>query len=861
MNVLTQLAAHHKLSVVTVFFALGIAAGHYLPIPPTLWPLTTLLLSLTIIALFLLYFRKHAYINKVLPVLLPLFATGLGLLHISSAIQPPASPDHLYNRIQKKQEAVLAGMMLTMPTTNAKSAAATIESQWIRLPGDTAFSPVQGRVLLRIKGSWPEDILPGDKVIVRANLHHPRSYHAPGAFDYARYLAQKNIWVVGFIHSPLFLRKGAKAVQDHALQKTKIFAERCRTTIAKALNASLPQEKAALYRAILLGDRSGISPEILENFKACGALHLLAISGLHLTVLWTLFYIFWYWLLSRSEYLLLHSSVHTLAALFTLPFIFCYAFLAGLQTPVIRATIMSSVLVIALLRRQKATGPPLLAVAALLILIVQPTQIFSPSFQLSFIAVATIFFLQPWLTRIVQTQSFDPPKNNIHNLYHKIRSYLLAGTVLSLGISLLTAPVTLFHFNRISLLGPLVHLLLEPLLCLWALPLGTLSLPFLYTGHQTLAHLFLLPGSVGLGIAQECLARAAALPFAFRWMATPTPFFLWGTLLFYLALLLFALAREKIAARDPAAEKREKRAIQYTGIAISSMALALLFFVPSPRNRVVFLDVGQGSATLIEDASGHTALIDGGGASFSSTSVGERVIGPYLLQQGKTRIDQIVLTHPDADHSNGLNFILANFSPDTLWLRAVNERHPFQQKLKETAEITGCSVKSPASGETLFDGTDSLLRCLYNFGMPSTPTSSKEKNRGIVLSAAIDNIHILFPGDIDRQAEHHLLSTSQLDHTEILLAAHHGSKTSNSPEFLNAIDPRYVVVSAGNKEGMFPSHTLLRQLKEKGKKILTTARNGTIEIEFPGNGTIEIYSYSRPGGNPLRGYRRMRYQD
>ncbi len=842
VNIFIQIAAHHPLVCITLSFVLGITAGYRHPLPAAWQAGLPLLLSLLLIALFTLCYKRAFSSQTRLTLLVPL-SFLLGVLHISYVIEIPAEKQELFSLFPEKKEAVIVGVLQEMPRDNGKIVSIIITSRWLRLKEDSTFKAAKGKILLRMKGALPPNILPGDTIIVRADIKHPRSYYTPGAFDYSRYLAEKGIFLTGFIRSPLFLRKMTSEKQEMGI---RIKAERVRTIIANTINHQLPPHQAGLYRAILLGDRSAITPPVLENFKACGVLHLLAISGLHLTVIWSIFYFLCYRLLHQSEFLLLHYPVHTIAALLTLPFIAAYALLSGLQTPVLRAAIMSATLVIALVRRQQTAAAPLLAAAALLILLLHPMQLFSASFQLSFIAVATIFFLLPLLKKIV---SLPQEKKKSRPLIEKLWRWIAAATLLSTGISLLTAPITAFHFNRISVVGPLANLFLEPLLCLWALPCGIFASPFLLTPESTfLAQLPLQLGGAGITLATTILEQITRLPFTFYWVPIAEPFFLWGTALFYAGFLLLAISREKITilTEEKGAIFRKKSSL--IGGIIIFCSLPLFFYVSPQKNLVTFLDVGQGSATLVEFASGSTILIDGGGASYSISSIGERVIAPYLLKRGKKKIDAVILTHPDADHSNGLSHIIANFSPKTLWVRAADEEHALLRQLLATARQTGCRIKIAQQKERLFSRQNSSFSCLYNFGKPQNP-STCEKNRGLVLLAELDGWKFLFPGDIDKEAEKELLATGK-PACNVLLASHHGSKTSNSKEFIDTLNPLVVIASAGQKEGLFPSSQLIAFLQKRDLTLLTTARDGTIEMEIKQK-EIQIRSYNKKQGHPL----------
>ncbi len=845
MNILIQIAACHSLTTITLLFTLGIAVGYRMPLAVSSQERVLLALSLFFTIAFFLCWKKPFSAAIRLLVLIP-SSFLLGIVHISAAVQLPAGKEHLYHRVTAKKEATIVGFMRDMPSWNGKTASAVIESSWIRLPEERFFTKTAGKILLRVKGEWPQQILPGDGIIVRADIKRPKSYQTPGAFDYTRYLAEKGVLLTGFIRSPLFIRKTAAPPE----KQLTIRMERYRAIIAHALNQQLPPQQAGLYRAILLGDRSGIPPPVLEHFKACGVLHLLAISGLHLTVIWSLFHFIWYWLLSRSEQILLRYPVHILAALLTLPLIVIYALLAGLQPPVLRAAIMSATLVVALIRGQQTTAASLLSGAALLLLLIEPLQLFSPSFLLSFVAVATIFLMLPLLKSVLQQPQNRQQGAYRNNIVAQLWRWIIAATLLSGGISLLTAPITALYFNRLSLVGAFTNLLLEPLLCLWALPCGIFALPLLAAGKS--AALLLSFGTTGLKLATGILAKTATLPFAFYWVPTAEPLFLYGTLLFYGGLFLLALSRVKVAEIEDNLMTAFGRKTALAGTGLVLLSLPLFFYTPPQQNRIVFLDVGQGSATLVEFTDGRSILIDGGGASLSQASIGERVIAPYLLGRGKKELDAVILTHPDADHSNGLDHILANFAVKTLWIRALGEQHPLQERLLETARQAGTTIAVPRAGDSLVTKKTGSLSCLYNFGKPQH-RSTREKNRGLILLANSNGHRTLFPGDIDKKAERQLLAENISVQSEILLASHHGSKTSNAKEFIEAVNPQVVIVSAGQKENLFPSTALRKYLRQRGTPLLTTAEKGTIEIKFDQQ-EITIRHYIKEKNNPLLPY-------
>ncbi len=769
-----------------------------------------------------LYFLKF---HKPVLWLILLIAVSIGFQHNRLAMQPPAPNTHIYNRITQKTDIVLIATLQEMVTFNGLNSRALVQAKSIRFSSSNKLLPTSGKILLNLQGHWPKGHKAGDTLAIRCNVKRPNTYKTPGTFDYRRYLAAQNIWITGYIKSPILIHKISQ--QQGIGHKLRFFPERVREKIGDQLNDTLEGDSLSIYRAILLGDRGLITPNTLEAFKGSGTTHILAISGIHMTILGTLLYSLFYWILSRFECLLLRYNIRKGAACLCIPILTGYSLITGMNAPALRAVIMSCIVIIAIMTNRKKSPAPLVALAALILLFINPLQLYSVSFQLSFFAIISILFILPVLKTLVYAKT--EPHTKISGL-KKLLYWLLAGLLVSITATIGTAPLILSHFNRISTIGPISNLIIEPLLCLWSLPLGFISIPFSFF-FPDISSFFLQIGSLGIELASGAATYFSSLHFSSLWLPTPP---LWLIILFYVSFLLIGTI------------KGRKSVYSIPSLALLSISFVLMLgqdtiFSKRPESfQISYIDVGQGSASLLEDSAGHRVLIDGGGSSQSTHTVGERIIAPFLWHKGIRKIDAIIITHPDADHYNGLEYILRHFSPKLIWTRDTKGHDKNYENFIKLSKKYNVPVVIPKADQ-LLDFSTMQLNCVENllnvFSPGLSGISASSKNRGLVIKTVDENISALFPGDIDKAAELHLVEGGYDLETDFLLSPHHGSKTSNSREFLAAVAPRHLIVSAAQyAQGRFPHSGLAKECALLGIDLLSTTMHGTITVKSGENG-------------------------
>jgi len=842
--------SNHLLAFHAAAYTLGIWSSslYILPIVSTL---TDLLLPVTFTALLLLYNRKQ-WLATAAASLLLFFTTGyyLGLIGSTS----PANDQHLYHHVSGSEDVVVTGYLKAMPSFDGTTTRVIISASTLQKKPESNVHETHGTILLRMRFPWPPDLEPGAKVAIRTTLHPPSHYNTPGSFDYPAYLARKGIWLTGYVRSAAQI---AEIAYTPTLSETlSTLPERLRNRIGQLLDVHLPADISGVYRALLLGDRSRVAPETLEAFKISGTMHILAISGIHMSLIGLLLFALFYWLLRRSAWLILRINARKAAGILCLPILICYALLAGLNTPVLRACIMSCLVIFASCTDRPKTISPLIALAVLILLTANPQSLYSVSFQLTFAAFSAIMMITP----VLNTYLFQHPseESGLKNIIVKIQKWAFCGFTVSTVAVLATAPIVLYHFHRLPLLGPITNLVIEPVICLWALPAGFFALPLLFL-QPDLALLILEFGAIGLKLGLATAHFFASLPHVAIWLPPP------GNMLlicyyasFFLALLSFQQPLGKRLARVVASS--------CFALCLTAVLLPPPSLVASQNSRAMlihFLDVGQGSATLIEFANGRKILIDGGGSTLALDSVGQSVIAPFLWQKGINKLDAIVITHADSDHTNGLPFVLEHFTPDILWSSTEISPEGNYRKLLHLARKNNVKIETPQKGDILFGqdtAGEAFLVCLQNFSNLHHPGTN---NSGIVVAFAVAGqttaeeklppakFQLIFPGDIDRALEHELIGQIPPAARNFLLASHHGSAGSNSLSFLQHVAPALIVASAGrSRSAYFPAQELRDYCAVHQIPLLVTAEHGTIKVTIE-HGVPQVW-VAESSKNPLR---------
>ncbi len=799
------------LPAITCCYILGATGAGQLPQTSPAW----IFIAAGILCFAYFFLRKQPWAELSF---LMIFFLLVGFIHTGIALQPPGNPSHIYNRIPEKTRITLSGTVTGMVTQDEDKSRFEVKLDTI-IPRNSGASGEQlsttGKIRLSMRGQAPPFLAPGQRVLAVATVDRIRNYQTPGIFDYTLYMHSLGIYSSGWISSSTFIEP-LTTQRYSASSDFRITSEKIRQRISRFMRKKCDPVTGGLYRALLIGDRTGLSLRLQEQFAATGCMHLLAISGLHIGLLALLLYGLLSWIMKRSQWLLLHTHVPTLSLALGFPILFLYAFIAGMNTPVFRSLVMAAVLLGAVLVRRQHSIPHLIAAAALLVLAVHPLSLFTASFQLSFAAILAIGLIYPRVhSHFFQNKTAQNRSVFLSNLLR----WPITALILSFAATVGILPFLLYHFNRFSPIGPFMNLMIEPLLCFIALPLGLAAIPLIPLAPNLAGDLLQL-GGIALHGADSLTRWASRLPFASLWTITPSI----PECILYFFLLIFIVTsryRQKIIV-----------------FSLGTILLIAHFTAGCPFSerkgaKISYIDVGQGTSSLIEFPDGFKVLIDGGGNSSRHFNVGRNIIAPFVRHKRIRQIDEVVITHPDSDHFNGLSFIIERFHPRIVYTNGEPGESPAYKELLDLITRQGIPLHPTGKGETLHHDALCDLTCL---GMPGLPVENfSENDRSLILRLQCGKKSFLFPGDIEERAEALLIKKNAHVQADILLAPHHGSKTSSSQIFLRNVAPERIIVSAGrSKKGVFPATVHRKWWQKHNIKVLITGIDGTITCRTDG---------------------------
>lgn len=757
------------------FYIVGILIGQYI-------------VDKTFIALFFMSIIIFSYIlyknyNWKGIFIFPIF-TAIGFLILLVSISPSNKSIELL--VQSGQKLEILAKVIDIDYTST-------ERQKIIVQTDTITAPnLKINSKLKIQAILDLDVKVKYNQIVKLSgelqcLDFKRN---PGGFDEKLYMNTRKI------DYKMFAKLDSSG---EIINNLNLYIYKIQEKINNVYNKLLPPKEASVLKAMLLGDKQNLDTSIKEIYRKAGISHILAISGLHISILSGILL----FLLNRFKF---NKRLNTLIVITTLVL---YCIFTGSSVSTVRAVIMIVIVLFGTIIYREADIYTSIGAAALILLIYQPLYLFDAGFQLSFGAVTGIIILSPILERI-------------HYIPKKIKPYFMG----SLAASIVTYPIVAFHFNTVSLIGIIINILVLPFVAL-LVGFGLLS--------GIVAIISVTAGKFLCGIVYFILVLYENIctiggNISFSEIVTGEPniilIFFYYSMILIISFYYYSIKVKRVYL---------KKYILILGTSFLILTCVIIF---KPKKlELVYLDVNQGDSIVIHTKDNKNMLIDGGGnirKEIGEANTGSQIIIPYLRYKGLNSLDCVFVTHPDADHILGIIELIDYIKIKQIVVSPNIQNNKLFISLKAKANKYYIPIIQMSKGDSIDFKNDLSIECIYPY--KNISINDNFNNDSLVFYMKYGRRTFLFTGDIEKEAETYIINDYKKLNTDILKSAHHGSKTSSTKEFLDIVTPKIVIISSGkNNSYGHPHKEVINRYEELNTEIYNTAIDGAITIKSNSN--------------------------
>ncbi len=783
------------------------------------------------------------------------------------------------------------GVLLGRPEPSIDGEFLTLRSETLRYKGSDL--KVSGNVRLFVPAKSEEnefrisDLKYGSRVRIACALVREDEFLDPGVLPKRELLDRIGVDATGSVKSRLLIEH----IADESVFLPLAWVYDQRGNLIDDFRKNLSRPAAGVMIASLLGDKYFLDKDTADLFREGGTFHILVISGLHITFIGGLLLLF-VRQLTRNRWLQFAVTTTILWA---------YTLAVGADVPVVRASIMFTIVLFSYAIYRRGTLLNSLGVCSLILLVWRPPDLFNPSFQLTFVSVGAIIALAypvvdalhrigNWLpTAREPFPPFVPDKlkrfcemlywrNGVWSIeskrqvwtaklfkspylagrigegFQRIARYIFEGVLVSLIVQICMLPLAVVYFHRVSVASVLLNLWVGVFIAIesFAAVIGAVLSHF--------GGLLAAPFSTAADVSNWLMLSLPRLLSGVTWASFRLPAYsgygLVIYVLYFVPVILLAFAVNRWRPFELKAGRRfiDKR-LFYSALSAALFFITVVIFhpfsAPRPDGRlhIDFLDVGQGDSALVTFPDGETLLVDGGGRfkyrdransadeaepfQPDTRGIGEAVVSEVLWSKGYSRIDHILATHADVDHIQGLTDVARNFGVGSAIFGRMPLDDPDFVDLADVLRRRGIPAETVARGEVL-KFSNVVVEVLYPLPLADLNAVS-DNNHSVVLRITYGNRSFLLTGDIERQAEAELLSGGGTLTADMVKVPHHGSRTSSTQEFIDAVHPQYAVISVGRSSPFgHPHREVVERWKAAYAATMTTGVRGMISVSTDG---------------------------
>ncbi len=752
------------LLIVLIFMSLGILFAYYIKTS-----LITVGALLTVCSL-VFFMIKNKY-RHILLYVMAVFIIGYLLMYMQ---QSKEVISHQY----QSQEVTVTGQIQQIQSTNSERYSIIIKANQIE------ETQINENIIVYAKEYYelPESII-GQTVKIKGELTIPNGKRNPNTFDYRLYLKTREIYSV------LYTTGNQIKVVEEQPQNIRRIIGAYKYTFEKIAKEKMSKETAGLMIGMLFGEKDAIEKETYTMFQKHGIAHIIAVSGLHVGVIFGFLMI------------IIRIRKKEIKNIIILSLLIAYLFMANFTPSVIRAITMIIMYMFGKQINRKYDLITALAITGILFLFINPYNLFNVSFQLSFVVVLIMAVIIAWGKRLS---------------LEKWKQYILAVFAAQAG----SIPIVSYYFNQISV---------------WA---WLLNIPVIFLAGLIIPISFLLLITYKIdiviidwvfGICELFIEVMLYIINLFNQL--PLYHIKVNTMPIISVIGIYGLVLWLFYDFSKNAVTKYKRQVSiFMGIAII-ITLTMTSQINNPYE-IVFVDVGQGDSIHIRTAN-HHILIDSGGNTYeSSYNIGENVLLPYLLKNGVNEIDYMIISHLHKDHYQGIIDVADQVEVKNYILSETTKQAPAYNTIKDTALNNQSQIQFVNKSDVISIEKDVWIEVLYPNASQKNVDYGDGNNASLVLLLNYMGTKVLLTGDIEYEVEEVLVNNYKNLDIDILKIPHHGSLTSSTEKFIYATDPEYGIIQVGNNIYGLPRNEILKRYEEYGTNIYTTKEQGAILVNI-----------------------------